>query len=148
MKHSQTVEHIIAVSEDWDGGEELLAIYIPWVPTLLRQDKVIFHTDPGDSLQVATMVRPEGEIIVAHNHPTRERAIRETREVLILREGKMIVSLYDRKRRLEREITMVDGDIIVLTGGYHSIKIVDTSELVEVKQGPYLGSKHDKSIMT
>lgn len=89
------------------------------------------------ALQLGTMNRPKGEIVAAHIHKQQIRTVEGTQEVLIVRSGKMLVELFDDKKKFVQSVLVEKGDIILLAFGGHSIKMIENVELVEVKQGPY-----------
>ena len=39
---------------------------------------------------------------------------------------------------------MGEGDFLLLLGGGHSFEMLEDSELIEIKQGPYAGDKDKK----
>jgi hypothetical protein len=98
-----------------------------------------FHSDPSDSLQVATMLRPSGHIIKPHFHPESNRVIASTCEVIIVQSGKLSVDLYGQGDRPLHNVEVKAGDAIVLLNGGHGITMMEDSMFWEVKQGPFLG---------
>lgn len=102
-----------------------------------------FLTSNDDFMQVAYMEHSAGHVIVPHLHNRIERIIDYTCETLIMRKGVLSVTLYeDEKQRHSFEIK--DGDILVLYSGGHGFKAIDDIEMVEIKQGPYVGA-NDKT---
>lgn len=107
------------------------------------KDGVEFFT-PGDfSQQLAYMKHPKGKKIDAHTHNIIMREVSYTREVLIIRKGRLRVDFYrDDKTYIESYILNA-GDIILLANGGHGFECLDELEMIEIKQGPYLG-ENDK----
>ena len=58
--------------------------------------------------------------------------------------GVVIVELYSDDGKLLREVTLTQGDAIVLIHGVHAIRVVEDMQCISVKQGPFLGDHNDK----
>jgi hypothetical protein len=104
-------------------------------------DGIQFFTPPDYSQQLGYMKRPAGYRIQPHVHLQVERKSTFTQEVLFVKRGKVRVNFYDSddKKIADREITT--GDVILLSEGGHGFEMIEESELIEVKQGPYLEDK-------
>jgi hypothetical protein len=62
-----------------------------------------------------------------------------TKEVLFIKSGKLRVDFYtDAQVYLESKV-LHTGDIILLAVGGHGFEMLEASEIIEVKQGPYAG---------
>lgn len=104
-----------------------------------HKDGISFFTPDDFSQQLGYMNRPTNHVIPPHVHNLVERKVDMTQEVLIIRSGKVRVDFYDDKRNyLESHILQI-GDIILLAHGGHGFKMLEPTEMVEVKQGPYCG---------
>lgn len=137
-----------------DGSEGLLAIVVssstyydtnrptPQGPSYFDHG-VHFVTPPELPLQVACMKRSLGEIIPSHTHPIRlvlgAGKPSRTQEVLVVRRGRLRVDFYNSRKMLVTSRTLCTGDIVILIAGGHGFEMIEETELVEVKQGPYLG---------
>ena len=71
-----------------------------------------------------------------HNEITRDISL--TQEVLMIRKGNCEVIPYSDNSE-ETRIKLGVGDVILLASGGHSIRMLEDCEILEVKQGPYLG---------
>ncbi len=99
-----------------------------------------FYTQPDAALQLGTIRRPAGHTIAAHSHNLGVRTITETHEMIHVRSGTLKVNLYSGAELVAaRELGA--GDTILLTGGAHGFEFVTECELIEIKQGPYLGDQ-------
>ena len=100
-------------------------------------DNIEFFT-PGDfSQQLGYMKRPKDYSIEPHVHNIVERKVNLTQEVLYIKRGKIRVDFYnDEKNYIESNI-LKTGDVILLASGGHGFKMLEESEIIEVKQGPY-----------
>jgi len=107
----------------------------------------LFITTPEEPLQVALSRYSRGHVIKPHRHRPIRREITHTYEVIHLEHGDVLVRLFDNARERLAEVRLSPGDTIVLIEGYHSLKFLDDSVLLEVKQGPYPGKELDKEYM-
>lgn len=98
-----------------------------------------FLTPDTCNQQIGFIVYPPGGVIKRHQHKPVERRVMGTSEVLVVRQGRAIVDLYDESHNLVESRELTVGDVIVLTGGGHGFRILEPTVLLEVKQGPYLG---------
>jgi mannose-6-phosphate isomerase-like protein (cupin superfamily) len=110
-----------------------------------RRDGIEFFTPPEFSQQLAYMKRPRGYVIRPHVHNPVRREVHETKEVLLVRSGRVRVDFYDNQRRFAKSTMLEAGDVILLADGGHGFEMMEESEMIEVKQGPYAGDA-DKSI--
>jgi hypothetical protein len=100
-----------------------------------------FFTKNEASMQLGYMKRPRGEVIQAHQHPVHKREVYDTQEVLIIKSGILKVDIFNNNNKLVSSKELVSGDIILLSKGYHSFEMIETVEMIEVKQGPYIIGK-------
>ena len=117
-------------------GELLLGLIIR---RNFRSENIEFFTPETFSQQLGYMNRPKGYEIMPHVHRNVERKIEVTQEVLFVKKGKVRVDFYDDKRNYLESRIIVEGDVILLAHGGHGFYMMETSELIEVKQGPYCG---------
>ena len=102
-------------------------------------DGVEFFTPDDFSQQLAFMKHPKGKIIQPHLHNVVTREVHYTKEVLVIRKGTLQVDFYDDNKNYIESRKLGSGDIILLAFGGHGFKCLDDVEMIEVKQGPYLG---------
>jgi hypothetical protein len=120
------------------------------VAIILRADftseKTIFFSPPDFSQQLGYIVyKKEGEI-KAHSHKEIHRKITLTQEVLFIKRGKVVVTLYTTEKEYITSRELNAGDIIFLCSGGHGFKMLEDTEMIEVKQGPYSGKESDKKL--
>lgn len=99
-----------------------------------------FVTPPELNLQVGFIVYPDGGEVPRHSHENLHREIDGTHEVLVIRQGSCIATLYDERGELVRELKLSAGDVIVLVRGGHAFRMLEDTVFLEVKQGPYPGT--------
>jgi hypothetical protein len=100
--------------------------------------KAKFLTHITSSQQIGVMHRTSGEIIKPHKHNSIERVISRTQEVLIIKNGKCKISIFDEDDSFIEDIIVSAGDIIFLAMGGHGLEVIDDVSIIEIKQGPYL----------
>lgn len=108
-----------------------------------NDEGIEFFTPSDFSQQLAYMRRPAGEVIHAHIHNPVLRHVTYTQEVLFVRAGKLKVDFYSNERQYLESRVLGQGDVILLASGGHGLEMLEDTELIEVKQGPYAG-ENDK----
>ncbi len=119
-------------------NDQILAIIIR---ADYAKDGVEFFTPNDFSQQLAFMKHKKGKVIDAHAHNVVSREVKYTKEVLVIRKGKLRVDFYDDDRNYIESHLVTSGDIILLAYGGHGFKCLDDVEMIEIKQGPYLGDR-------
>jgi len=117
---------------------KLLAIIIR---SSYRADGIEFFTEDNFSQQLGYMHRPTGYVIPPHRHNLVAREVVHTQEVLIIRSGKVRVDFYDDAQHYLESKVLLPGDVILLAAGGHGFEMLEPSEMIEVKQGPYVGEQ-------
>jgi hypothetical protein len=103
------------------------------------EKKTTFLTPDEAIQQVGFVVHPAGAEVKRHYHLPLERAIVGTPEVLVVRQGRCEMDVYDDQQELVCTRELATGDIMVMVGGGHGFRMVEDTVLLEVKQGPYYG---------
>lgn len=106
-----------------------------------RKEGIEFLTPNDFSQQLGYMNRPQGYIIEPHVHNLVERQVVLTQEVLFIKTGKVRVDFYDDNKTYLKSDKLYSGDVILLAAGGHGFEMLEQSEIIEVKQGPYCGDK-------
>ena len=91
--------------------------------------------------QLAYMKHPKGKRIDAHTHNVVPREVSYTKEVLVIRKGKLRVDFYEDNQTYIESHIVEQGDIILLAFGGHGFECLEEVEMIEIKQGPYLGEQ-------
>ncbi len=121
-------------------GDEIIAIIIP---AEFEKDGIEFFTPNDFSQQLAYMKRPTGYIIDPHVHNKVERSVHYTLETLFIKSGKVKIDFYTRDKKYLESAVLKTGDVILLASGGHGFEMLEPTEMIEVKQGPY-ASDNDK----
>jgi len=104
-----------------------------------RSSGIKFFTDNNFSQQLGYMNRPQGYIIPPHVHNPVPREVQFTQEVLFIKSGKVRVDFYDDEQMYLESRILQQGDVILLALGGHGFEMLEPTEMIEVKQGPYVG---------
>jgi len=119
-------------------ADALLAII---VPADFCEPGIRFFTPNDFSQQLAYMHHPSGKKIPPHVHNPVPRQVRHTLEVLLIRKGKLRVDFYTENEEYLQSRILFAGDAILLVSGGHGFEMLEPTEMIEVKQGPYAGEE-------
>jgi hypothetical protein len=104
-----------------------------------HSDGIEFFTPSNFSQQLGYMNRPKGYIIPPHVHNPVPREVHFTKEVLLIKSGSVRVDFYDEDQKYFESKIVCSGDVVLLAFGGHGFEMLEASEIIEVKQGPYAG---------
>lgn len=119
------------------GESGLLALFIRRHVALPESR---FLTAPETEFQVGFIVHPEGHQVLPHRHVRMERRIEQTCEMLVVREGRCEVDVFDEHGIHAARETLEPGDTVLFLAGGHAVRMLQNCTLLEVKQGPYRGT--------
>jgi hypothetical protein len=106
-----------------------------------RKDGIEFFTPNSYSQQIGYMNRPIGYVIPPHVHNPVIREVQYTKEVLLIKTGRIRVDFYSENQEYLESTILEAGDVILLAYGGHGFEMLEDSEIIEVKQGPYAGDQ-------
>jgi hypothetical protein len=129
--------------EEIKHNDNLVAIILR---SYYMSEQTIFFSSPDFSQQLGYIVYKKDGVIKTHSHKEVHREITLTQEVLFIKKGRLAVNLFtpDKKYITSRELNA--GDIIFLCSGGHGFAMLEDTEMIEVKQGPYSGKESDKEL--
>ena len=104
-----------------------------------KSNGIEFFTPDDFSQQLAYMNRPKNHVIPPHVHNPVQRNVSLTQEVLYIKSGKVRVDYYDDEKNYLESKILNQGDVVLLASGGHGFQMIEDSEIIEVKQGPYSG---------
>lgn len=104
-----------------------------------RRDGIEFFTPGTFSQQIGYMNRPAGYVIPPHVHRPVRREVDYTNECLFIKSGRLRVDFYSGGKVYLRSTVLNAGDVILLVQGGHGFEMLEPTEIIEVKQGPYAG---------
>lgn len=106
-----------------------------------RKDGIEFFTPSTYSQQIGYMNRPAGYVIPPHVHNPVAREVQYTKEVLFIKSGRLRVDFYLETQVYLESTILETGDVILLAYGGHGFEMLEPTEIIEVKQGPYAGDQ-------
>lgn len=109
------------------------------IPHDFKEPGVHFVTPEDYSQQLAYMNHKKGKLIEPHYHKTNRRDVHRTLETLIIKNGRIRVDFYDDAQRYVECVELVSGDVILLVQGGHGFEILEDIDMIEIKQGPFVG---------
>ncbi|WP_448519210.1 hypothetical protein [Rhodoflexus sp.] len=110
----------------------------------IRVTKTTFFSPPESSFQFGLLAHEAGFIEPPHYHKPFKREIMDLQQMFVVQRGVVVVELYSDEGELLREVTLRQGDGIVLIHGVHAIRVLEDMQCISVKQGPFLGDENDK----
>lgn len=126
IRDGDVILAIIHRSEDWKEGLD-------------------FFTPNGLFVQAGTWWYPKGKQLAAHIHKEYDRSATRTHEVVYVRKGRMRVELFNQNQKKVGEFDLGQGDLAVFANGGHGYQILeDDTQVLEVKNGPFVSVEHDK----
>ena len=127
-------------------GEKLKAIYDDngiLNALLLYKDfekkGIDFFTNDEQQMQLGYMKRDKGYKIEPHIHSPVTRTINTSCECLFIKTGRVKIYFYDLYKKPICSEVVSEGDTVLLLSGGHGFLMIEPSEIIEVKQGPYVG---------
>ena len=99
------------------------------------------QTDPKEPLQVVTLKHPKGTYLKAHLHQPKKRITQKLQECLIVVKGRIKIDLYTPQKKLIKYLYLNQGEVLIIVNGGCGIHLLHESEIVEVKNGPFIEDK-------
>ena len=131
IKNNNFIEYV-------NNNNNVLAIIIR---ESFSKEGIEFFTPDDYSQQVGYMKRPKGYHIKPHIHYQIPRTVSTLQEVLLIKKGKVRVDFYDAQKKYLISEILLKGDLIILVSCGHGFSMLEESEIIEVKQGPYMEEK-------
>jgi hypothetical protein len=125
----------MSISEFRSSNNELLALVIR---SSAKASGVNFLTNPENEFQLGLMTRDEGSPVLLHKHNSISRTVHGTQEVILIRSGSARVTISDENLESACEFFLGKDDVVLLLQGSHAIDFLEETELLEIKQGPYV----------
>ncbi len=119
-------------------GKQLISVIIR---SQYNAEGIKFFTPNDFSQQLAYMNREKDYVIPPHVHNPVKREVSYTQEVLFIKSGKVRVDYFNDDRNYLESRILSQGDVVLLSGGGHGFYMLENSEIIEVKQGPYAGDR-------
>lgn len=124
------------VNTIYDQDKHIIAII---VKGNYEKPGISFFTPDDFSQQLAYMHHPAGHIILPHIHNEVKREVLYTKEVLVIKKGKLRCDFYTEQKEYLESVIVEAGDVLLLASGGHGFECLEETEMFEIKQGPYAG---------
>jgi hypothetical protein len=125
--------------------DQLIGIFIQ---NSFAPGKTRFLTPLEEPLQCGIGVFKKGSVVEPHRHVGAPATVTEFQEFIYLKRGRAVAQVFDPEGKLLKDLEMKPGDALLLLRGGHAFRFVEDSEILEVKQGPYLGREMMKQPLT
>lgn len=114
-------------------------VYAIIIRATYEKEGISFFTPDDFSQQLGYMKRSKDYEIPPHVHNPVPREVTLTQEVLFIKSGKVRIDFYKQSMEYIYSKILEKGDVILLAAGGHGFTMLEESEIIEVKQGPYCG---------
>ena len=119
-------------------GEIVYAIILRYE---YHNNGIEFFTPPDFSQQLGYMKRRKGYKIAPHIHKNVQREVKNTSEVLFIKSGRLRANFFNFDKEHVASVELKAGDVVLLAEGGHGFEMLEDTEIIEVKQGPYAGDQ-------
>lgn len=121
-------------------NNEIAAVLIP--KDFAVDEGIKFYSKKNDEFQIGLMRRPKEYKISPHYHTKKIREIKHTSEALIVKKGSIKCCFFNQNDKNDtKSIIINEGDILIILKYAHSFDFLEESEVVEIKQGPFIETK-------
>ena len=104
-----------------------------------------FFSGDDDFIQVGVWGYDKDKVLQAHIHNEVARQVDWTQETLYIRKGRIKAHVYGVDERHITDFEAGEGDVLVMLRGGHGYTIIeDGTQVLEVKNGPYVGPDRDR----
>ena len=132
---------VITASDSPDGSEGVLALILRPYSGPPAGYGLRFLSDPSWGQQLAHMRYAAGKEVPRHYHPPAPRTVYGTPETLVVRSGVVDLDVYTSAGERVTTVRLGPGDVVMLLAGGHGLRVVADADILEIKQGPWLGDK-------
>lgn len=131
------------MATEYTDGDVILARHIPEEEAW--KDGLNFFSQDQEYVQVGSWGYDTGTALKPHVHNHLPREIEVTQEVLYVRKGRILARIFDLQDQPAATFEAGEGDVVILLRGGHGYDIIeDGTQVLEVKNGPYLGAEADR----
>ncbi len=104
-----------------------------------------FFSQDQEFIQVGTWGYDKNKHLLPHIHNKVTREVFWTQEVIFVKKGQITAHVFGTDQKKITDIKVQAGDIIILLMGGHGYTIdEDGTQVLEVKNGPYVGPDLDR----
>ncbi len=103
-------------------------------------------TESDGALQVLTLKYAKGRLVAPHTHTPHRRETTVLQECLVVIRGKLRVFFFDEDEKTSTQADIAQGETCVILSGPHAVEFLEDSEVIEIKNGPYIDDKRSFSV--
>lgn len=104
-----------------------------------------FISRAEDFEQVGFWGYDKGRQLAAHIHLPAERMVAKTQEVIFVKQGRVRADVFNEHGVLVASHELQAGDTAIFLNGGHGYEILENeTQILEVKNGPYVGQEKDR----
>lgn len=104
-----------------------------------------FFSQDQDFIQVGSWGYDKEKHLLPHIHNEVPRQVLWTQEVIFVKQGKIQAHIFGTDEKKITDIEVSAGDVIILLRGGHGYTIMqDDTQVLEIKNGPYVGADKDR----
>ena len=104
-----------------------------------------FFSQDQDFIQVGTWGYDKEKHLLPHIHNEVSREVLWTQEVIYVKQGKIRAHIFGTSENKITDLDVHAGDVIILLRGGHGYTVMeDDTQVLEVKNGPYVGADRDR----
>lgn len=104
-----------------------------------------FFSQDEDFIQVGSWGYDKEKYLLPHIHNEVPRQCLWTQEVIFVKKGKIRAHIFGTKENKITDLDVSEGDVIILLRGGHGYTILeDGTQVLEIKNGPYVGADRDR----
>ena len=104
-----------------------------------------FITENSLFIQVGSWWYQNGKRLAKHKHNVVPRESNITQEMVYVKSGSMMASIFDQDLNFIEDVILKEGDLAIMAYGGHGYKILeDNKKIIEAKNGPFVSVEVDK----
>lgn len=119
-------------------GDVLIAIYVKRFRNGINP-----ITTSQQPLQILLQKRNAGDQTLPHMHQAQKRITSTLQECIVVTKGKILVDLFsaDTKGKKIASVVLSNHEMILFVSGGHAVYFLENTELIEIKNGPFINDK-------
>ncbi len=115
------------------------------IPSEAWAEGLGFYSNDDEFVQVGSWQYDKGKELLKHIHNEVKREVVRTQEVLYIKRGSIKAKIYSLDEVFVEELVVKQGDTLILLNSGHGYEILeDKTQVLEIKNGPYLGAETDR----
>ncbi len=129
--------------KEYKDGDLVVARHIP--SSEAWSGGLSFFSKDEEFIQVGSWGYDAEKKLLPHIHNEVKREVLWTQEVIYVRKGSITAHIFDTKENKIEDVAVSEGDVIILLRGGHGYTIIENgTQVLEIKNGPYVGPDLDR----